>query len=278
MTQLYFIMSSYVSRKPKRFIKRHLKRGTKSRKSGKAASSWLSRRAHPRTIYNPCGPEVKNVLPPRYVTRLTFAFTGFLSASNSYEFAVCANGLSLPGSSVSVSPSGNFVGAGTGTMVPNNQTLSTLQPNGFPLLALNYAQYRVRKSRMKFTGIPYYPNAGPVMNVVVPQNSSLNSTNGQSAQSRPYAVKRLVANQQTAKDAIIYNEIDMSSLWGITEAQFQGDEEFSAYTGANPIKLALWKVYSDQLYDNSSPFGASCEVEVTYEVEFWNPYNVSITN
>jgi len=274
-------MSSYVSRKrtPKRFIKRVLRRGTRplSKKYGSAARSWFSRRATPRTLYNPSSRDSKNVLPPRYVTSLQYGFTGFLTSANSYEFAVCLNGLQSPGSSVSVSPAISFVGAGTGVLVPNNQTLSTLQPNGFPLLALNWARYRVRSSTIKCTIVPYYPNVGPILVTVVPQNQFFTSTNGQQAQTRPYAKKQMVSNQQNAKDATIYSKMDVQTLFGVLESQFQGDTAFSALTGSNPSRQALWMVYADQLYDNSSPFGASAEIEVTYEVEFWDPYNVSTT-
>lgn len=247
----------------------------RNKKYGPAASSWFARRAIPRTLYNPNSRNSKNVLPPRYVTTLQYGFTGKLTASNSYEFAVVLNGLQAPGGSVAVSPAATFTGAGTGVIIPSAQALSTLMPNGFGLLALNWARYRVRSSTMKCTIIP----AANVTSIVtvVPQNQYFTSTNGQQAQSRPYSKKRLVCGNGDASGCSIYSKMDVQSLFGITESQFQGDETFSSLTGGNPSKFAIWQVYVDQLSDLTSHVDHFCEIEVTYEVEFWDSYNISTT-
>lgn len=213
-------------------------------------------------------------MPPRYITSLSYGFTGYLSGSNTYEVSIALNGLSYPGSSTTVSPGTSFVGPGYGTMVPNNVALNSLQANGFSTLATLYQQYRVRASTIKATVVPYYPSIGPAIVTVVPCNTYQSNTDGQAAQTRPYAKSRLCCNQQNAKDCTQYSKMDVKTLYGLTEAQFQADNNLIAFTGSNPPKQALWTVFIDQIYDNSTVCGFSCEFNVVYEVEFWNPLNL----
>jgi hypothetical protein len=218
---------------------------------------------------NPCSLASHNIVPPRYITNLAYGFSGTLTTANSYEFGIVGNSPRYPSYSIYTSPTANFIGAGTGAIYPNATALPSLNATGFGLLDNLYQSYRVRASSIRVICIP--TNAGPIKVTVVPVNTYLSSTDGQAAQSQPYSKSRLCTGYEGTKDATIHAKMDTASLFGITEAQFQGDEAFSALTSTVPTKLWNWITYVDSV--SNATTAVACEVEVIYEVEFWNPLN-----
>jgi hypothetical protein len=233
----------------------------------------MSKQAHPAILYNPCSVASHNVIAPRYVTSLQHAFTGTLSTSNTYEFGVSGNSAYKPSNVVTVSPCGNFIGAGTGALYPNTTALGSLQPNGFGVLAYNlYGSYRVRASSIKVTATCA---TVPIRVTVVPVSTYayLSSTDGQAAQSQPYSKTKLVLPNGTGRDATIYHKMDTPTIYGISETQMKADEKFAALVSTSPVQAWTWITYIDNCFNNSN-CSVTCEVQVNYEVEFWDPLNI----
>jgi len=221
-------------------------------------------------MLNPCSRASHNIVAPRYITHLEYGYQGYLATESAYTFASLLNGLSYPSASSNVSPAYNFIAAGYGTLVPNTTSLTSLQPNGFSLLAPLYQSYRVRASTITVTAIPKLTEIGHCINlVVVPTEQQAAVSSGQEMLPMPYSKSLVCSSGGSARDCTIVSKMDVKTLFGAPETRFQADPQFAALSGANPAQKAVWLVNVTSLTAESVT--VSVVVKIDYEVEFWDP-------
>jgi len=222
-------------------------------------------------MLNPCSRASHNIVAPRYITHLEYAYQGYLAGEISYTFASLLNGLSYPSAASNVSPAYNFIAAGYGTLVPNTTSLTSLQPNGFSLLAPLYQSYRVRASTITVTALPKGTTYnGHCLNmVIVPTEQQGSVSSGQELLPMPYSKSLVCSDGGSAKDCTLTSKMDVKTLFGAPEVRFQADPQFAALSGANPAQKGLWLVNLTSLTGDS--LTCSVVVKIDYEVEFWDP-------
>lgn len=177
----------------------------------------------------------------RYITKMKYSETAFLSIANSYQYAFNLNSVFDP-----------------------NQTGVGHQPYGFDQLTPIYNRYRV-------IGCKYVVNAYSTTSAIrfgtICTNDGPPINNMSELAENPRAQTRVqLPNGNTMT---ISGNISIPKLMGRTKQQYMADDRFQAQVTASPAELALLTIYGAGLNDAVTDINVVVTLE--YTVEFFDP-------
>lgn len=225
-------------------------------------------------IFNPCQLGVHNVVPPRFFTQLEYGFTGACNqaAVSSYRWSILGNSLVTPGNTSQAFTS-------IGTLYPATHNLSVLQPVGITAMKNLWQSYRVVQSHVTFTVCPQNGANGVCQAILFPTTTEEAVNDPQLTMSLPYSKAIVTIQGGAVKENTIIKSMDVQTMFGISRQQLMADPGYSSLVGVQPANLFWWTFDVNNITGSAGDTSATqvpIQVRITYDVEFYDPYNSEI--
>lgn len=209
------------------------------------------------------------VVAPVFKTTFGIDFFGYYTSTlNKKTFAVSANSLHLPFSSVLVVANSLQLGATPYT----GSVITTMQPQGFSNLcgsATPYLNYRVIASRIKVKFIPVALSDAVVVTVNQVSTGEQWNTSVWTGAEAPYSTRTAVFTASEC-DKSISQGFKSAEAFGVPETAIRDDLTYSGAFNTSPANEWNWIVNLQTIGTNTSE-SMGVYVEVEYDTELFNP-------